>query len=192
MIPNNKIEYIQYGALLMVFVVCSLVFVGYFVESKLLTALGQDKVTMKAVTAYLFLASAASQLWSKYHKEWGVFIMTTSAYVFSSYIINEAKPTFLPIFENTANFSLDGDVPSWGTVLCFFTYGTYSLLGKLWMVRVIFLMGLMGMLGHVFDVQVMYYYIDGYSTGMAINTSGLFILISISAYLNYIRHEKKI
>lgn len=151
-----------------------LVMYGQVIGNTLLTSFGEEKVTMKFVTAFLFLLSSFSLLLKK--KVFPVLIITTAVYVFTSWLFNDAKPLFLPIFESKqAIGSLKGDIPSWMTLTSFILFAISELINSKIIYRIIMIQACIAILGHLFQIPFLYYYVEDISTGEAVNTAILFL-----------------
>lgn len=159
--------------LFIIFFVVFLVMFGHYTNNQSLTSFGTEKVTMKFVTAFLFLLSGISLM---INKKWvSISIIVTCIYVVSSWLINESKPLFLPIFEGVdAIRSIHGDVPSWMTIVTFLLFATAELTEKLSIYKLVGLQAIVAVVGHALDIPFMFNYMEGISTGMAFNTSILF------------------
>lgn len=176
---TRKNVFIKRVLLLFIFSISIGDVVGLILGNEILTSFGDGKVSMKLATAYLFMFCGFILLTRKYKIQLAVITITTAVYVFTSWLFNESKPSFLPIFEDSgATFSLGGgDIPSWMTIICFILFSLDQYFKTKWIKWFLIIQAVVAVLGHFTNIPYLYSYIDGYSTGEAINTSILFFCI---------------
>lgn len=173
MLERNKFTRVL--ILVVMISVLVMVFLGHAINDPLLTSFGEKKVTMKFVTAFLFVLSTLTLVVKRMRTFISIAIIITASYTYSSWLFNKAKPLFLPIFEDGEIIkSLDGDIPSWMTLVAFMIFAIGNLTKQKNYYKMLVLISIVAFVGHLTKVQFMYYFVDGFSTGMAINTAILF------------------
>lgn len=88
--------------------------------------------------------------------------------------------SLLPLTDDMFKYSVTG-LPSIGSTICFFIvaiqlvqfYFHYSL-SKI--TNILYLFSGLTILGHIFNIPLLFFYFDGFSTGMSLYTAILFIL----------------
>ena len=187
-----------------------LVMFGWFVGNDTLTRIVPGFVTMKITTAFCFFLSGIL-LFLRTNKrnsvkQYGIFVSCYTIFIIMSFLLIEALFNIdlgfhnLLVIEQAAVLSLGPGIPSIATMFLFFLVATMGLLfienGIGRMIR-LFLGGIIGfvsgvgLLGYFFNIQTMYYYVEGKSTAMAIHTCLLFFIIGLSTIL-YEHYQKAV
>lgn len=181
--------FIKNMILISLFLISISVMIGHYFNIVQFTSFGEGRVTMKFVTSFMFFISAIGLL-SK--KEFiNVIVIITAVFTYTGWFFNEAKPLFLPVFENgISTDSISGDIPSWGTLILFALFGISNLIPemKIKVSRLIMFFSVLAFLGHMINLPIFYFYYENISTGMAVNTSILFM--HLAAY-NILKREQK-
>ena len=141
---------------------------------------GIEEVTMKPITSFSFLVASLLLISTidsieKTTKEVGLFLVIL---IFSGFLhVNDDSDQVMTVGLNT---------PSVGTLVVFLSLGIGGILPGLMKKAgmVIFGMSTIAILGHLMNVEAMFYFWDGWSTAMARPTAvagllvGLFVLTS--------------
>lgn len=161
--------------LLSLFLNILLVFSGHLLNIPLWTSFGDKETTIKFVSAFLFFISTLTLIKPKWSNFLTILIIITSLYTYSSWLINRAKPLFLPIFESTNVVNtLNEDIPSWMTLFAFMVFAAGIIFkNKIYFIFVL-LQAVIAFFGHLMREPLLYYLVDGYSTGQSAITSILF------------------
>lgn len=176
---------------LVVSVVGLVVLYGWRVGSESITRIQPDWVSMKVLTAFLFVASGCVVFLSLRPRlgSFGSGMLS----VFSFAVLGGLVAALVPGFQVQAE---TGDVhltvipgmPSAGTLLGFVCVGCAGLARLMDFQRMLRpsyytsgIIGLVALFGYRFGHPAMYYYIPGKSTGMAVHTALCFVLLGLAA-----------
>ena len=164
-----------------------LVLIGWAGNVTLLTNVDSSWVSMKPVTALLFVMCGFLGIVTKQFHDWChplcVVVMFVALYTFGSQLEGSA---INPFSERQELFSVNSGIPSLVTL---FSFSAYVL--DCWMVvssmrsgremlqarRLLMCIGGLGVIGYLINFPVLYYYLPGVSSAMAIHTcAGVFLL----------------
>lgn len=147
------------------------------------------EVTMTFASSILAMMSALIIFIENRIKEWLipmiVVLSLTCLYILSSWYFNNSKPVFFPLFESDSLVSLDGDVPSFGTITAFLLFGLNVCFRNKTISYLISLIGMIAFFGHAIDCEILYWKFTQYPTGVSLNTALVLILLGIYQRINY-------
>lgn len=142
------------------------VIIGWFIDSPVLKSLGEGNVSMKMWTASMFIL-VPMYLWKR-HDILELVIVCSIIYECLHFLYG------LPVLNMEIGheiYTVKPDFPSWMTILCF----GLCLIHKKLIGQILIVISFICILGHLSETPLMFFYIEGVSTGMALNTALLFM-----------------
>lgn len=159
--------------------------IGWMAEIPLILSGYGSAVTMKFMTAAMFVLVAVAQLCGQHRRFEMLGLSCVGAVMFLSMLsIIGFDGEMMPYAMRDVAFeTVAAGWPSLGALVSFFTLGLFGLV-KTTSIGIDFrypgyfvmALGIIGVLGHVFDVPLMRFYLEDASSGMAAHTAALFII----------------
>lgn len=185
-----------------------MVLIGWGVDSTLLTSIKDTWVSQKQSTSYSLIISSIMMYCMNLKWPWktrgeGMALMACGwlfisiSNIISSYYGDILLNNFFGVSSNaldTGVMSSSAGIPSSGTVFSFICVGLYMYLAGAWRyiskaipTLLMFISG-SAIIGHILDIHLMFYYIEGISTAMAIHTAVPLFIIGLG--LRYFKKEE--
>jgi|GEM_PF-6388586 len=156
-----------------------------------LRSFGMGRVTMKPATATAFILAGAMIMLTHIpnHRQWRPSVISGCAFSVAGLML-------MTMYVHGDIFGLEGDAPvftsspgrpSVFTIMCFLGLAIWGIAHVCdirravivpWLVA---LVGIVAMIGYAMDWPLLYSYIDGASTAMAVHTAFGFVLLGVSA-----------
>ena len=175
---ERKVRINEYGRLVGLSLICGaslLVMTGHILDINWVTKVDYRFVTMKFATAFMFFVSGVALLSRDSHLF--VVLATLVGAVIAS-MINCGAECIFPQFDDSIFQSVVTGFPSYATLLCFGLISLYPFRGMRSHVGH-FLVTISGiaLVGYILKAPVLFYYVEAYSTAMAIHTAIFFLII---------------
>lgn len=193
-------RYIELIVGVTIIIVALLAIIGNFLNIGILAAVVPGFVSMKILTACMFLVIGFNSIMVFYRKN--ILIITSILLMSlislhigmsldSRHLILSPQNKILTQQETVDSPYTDyKQLPSLGTMLCFiFTLTGYSCLltksyrGFVSMMSLVFCLSLVPIIGYLLYVPILFYYYPAISTAISINTSFLFMIFSLTRLL---------
>lgn len=174
------------AALVLVVLISVSVLIGHSFSIPLLISWGAGFVSMKYITALTMIVAAGAVLATKYSTRVSVAINfgASTAVLLSVFLVSGAS-NLLGIVESSHVMTVHPGFPSTGALLCFFAIATDGIILSLtgpsrprYAAVAVLILTLTAMAGYALNVPTLYWYVKGWSTGMALPTAVCFVLLA--------------
>lgn len=143
--------------------------------------------SIKFTTAFIFLFIGCMQLTTgRWLENMNSMLFMLISIVGLTSVFTYDTLTIIPEFTPNQKYTISAGVPSIGTVLAFFVF-SISIYSKKLRLGSIMLFGMAGiaLIGNILKWPLLFYYVEGVSTGMSVITALMFILCGL--WLRFVR-----
>lgn len=174
LIEINKSTIVKALIPIIISIICFVNLYGWFFDINFLYLITSESTIMTYTTSILFLITVVSMI-VKNRYQLIIFGIVCAFILYTVYaFLFDSQDNLFNLIQYTGNYNVK-NFPSWGTIFGFFVFHFLNSF-KLYQYRYILLfLVALSFVGYFSGIEILFGYIEGYSTGISVHTSIAFL-----------------